>query len=325
MVLHGQLLRGQVAAVIVALHILLAWRICSLCTGKRLLRMLDAGVHCSLSNKGWIHPRSLWGSHHPSMSACSSTAQDHAPSQTNSMEDPKQVSLPNASEAFMKAADVLLVLDDGTAVLCHSQILSMHSAVICNMLADLAQHEGKVSVPLPEFTEAQCSALLAYLYANTLTSRGAAFETHGRADLDAAVIVARFAHTYDAPHALRHVEAYLRAFMGTFEKSCVMTAKAYDPDSCTFKDFMTWAVMAENFDMHELRCHCERAMMRSWEYFQDKPDMLDQLSRSAFQRIATGLNTALLASEKYQPGKALVYPAVQDVIAWGQHKQSKEQ
>ena len=88
----------------------------------------------------------------------------------------------------MKAADVLLVLDNGVAVLCHSQILSMHSAVICNMLSDLAQHEDKVKIPLPDFTEAQCLALLAYLYANSLNSRGAAFETNARANLDAAVV-----------------------------------------------------------------------------------------------------------------------------------------
>ena len=55
-----------------------------------------------------------------------------------SMVNTKQLSLPNVSEAFMKTADVLLVLDDGLAILCHSQMLSLHSAVLCNMLADLA-------------------------------------------------------------------------------------------------------------------------------------------------------------------------------------------
>ena len=40
-------------------------------------------------------------------------------------------------------------------------------------------------------------------------TQGAAFEKHA----GAAVAVARFAHTYDVPHALRHVEDYLSAFM----------------------------------------------------------------------------------------------------------------
>ena len=38
--------------------------------------------------------------------------------------------------------------------------------MICNMLADLAGEQvERVKFPLPDFTEAQCSALLAYLYA----------------------------------------------------------------------------------------------------------------------------------------------------------------
>ena len=78
--------------------------------------------------------------------------------------------------------------------------------------------------------------------------------------------------------------------------------------------------MADKFDMHELRGHCERAMVMCWELFQSKPDLLDQMSYSALQRVAKGLNTTLLACEKYQPGRALDYPAVKEVIAWGQHK-----
>ena len=53
---------------------------------------------------------------------------------------------------FNKAADVLLILDGGAAILCHSQILAMHSAVFCDMRSDLVQHEGKVRIPLPDFT-----------------------------------------------------------------------------------------------------------------------------------------------------------------------------
>ena len=229
----------------------------------------------------------------------------------------------------MKTADVLLVLDDGAAILCHSQILSMHSAVICNMLADLAQHEGKVNIPLPGFTEAQCSALLAYLYANGLTRKGTAFATQGRADHDAAFAVARFAHTYDAPHVLQHVEAYMTAFILNFKKSCrIEPVKADTPGggpTCTFKETLDWAVMADKFGLHELRGHCERALMLSWNWFQDRPDLLDNLSCSALQRISKGLNTTLLALEKGHPESALEFPAAQEVIAWGQRIQPTEQ
>ena len=235
------------------------------------------------------------------------------------MKQAKQVALPNVSAAFLKAADVLLVLDDGTAILCHSQILSVHSSVISNMLADLNQHEGKVRIPLPEFTEAQCLALLEYLYSTGLASRGAAFETRGRAHLDAAGVVARFAHTYDAPHVLRHVEAYLATFMAPLGK--MSEVEPGKPGLCTSGHFVDWAVMAEKFDMHDLRGHCERAMVISWHLFQNRPNLLDKLSCSALQRIARGLHKTLLASEKRHPDSALDYPAVQEVIAWGKHKE----
>ena len=90
----------------------------------------------------------------------------------------------------------------------------MHSAVLCNMLADLVgQHDDKIRIPLADFTVAQCSALLGYLYDNGISCKGAAYEEHNAAAFDAAAAVARFAHTYDAPHALRHIEAYLAAFL----------------------------------------------------------------------------------------------------------------
>ena len=219
----------------------------------------------------------------------------------------------------MKSADALLVLDDGAAIQCHSQILSMHSTVICSMLSDLTQHDGKVNIPLPGFTEAQCSALLAYIYCNGLNSTGAAFATQGRAHLDAAVSVARFAHTYDAPHVLRHIEAYLTAFMeANFSHMVLSVGNSGKPGICTSRDLLEWAVMADNFDMHELRGRCERAMVMSWDQYQDRPHLLDKLSCSALQRVAKGLNRTLLASQKRHPGSALEYPAVQEVIAWGQ-------
>ena len=89
----------------------------------------------------------------------------------------KQLTLPDITEAFMSTADVLLVLDDGTAIKCHSQILSMHSAVLCNMVADLrSQQNEMIKIPLADFTEAQCSALLTYMYCHGVSSKGAAFE-----------------------------------------------------------------------------------------------------------------------------------------------------
>ena len=81
------------------------------------------------------------------------------------------------SDAWFKSADVCLVLDDCTAIPCHSKVLSMHSAVIRNMLEDLAsQPDEKVETPLPDFSEAQCSALLEYLYRHSAPNKGAAFE-----------------------------------------------------------------------------------------------------------------------------------------------------
>ena len=75
-----------------------------------------------------------------------------------------QVQLPNVSLRHMASADMLLILGNKAGVLCHSQILSLHSTVICNMLADLAGgHAERIKFPLPEFTESQCSALLTYL------------------------------------------------------------------------------------------------------------------------------------------------------------------
>ena len=91
--------------------------------------------------------------------------------------------------------------------------------------------------------------------------------------------------------------------------------------------------MADKFDMHELCGHCERAMVMYWESFQDKPHLVDQLSRGALQRTAKGLNWTLLASTEHpsgnvscsykEPGKYYTpqrYPTVQDVIAWRQQK-----
>ena len=233
------------------------------------------------------------------------------------MDDPRVLSLPNVPEEFMKSADVLLVLSNGSAILCHSQILALHSAVFRNMLADLParQSDGRARVPFPDFTEAQCFALLAYLYDNGLSCKGAAFENNSAASHDAAVAVARFAHAYDAPHALQHIQVYLTAFVGAryrHKGHAVVTAKAWS------RTVLPWAVMADKFDMHELCGHCERALMMYWEFFEDRSDLAGQLSSSALQRIAKGLNRALLpATGPY----CHTYPDVHQFTAWKKAEQ----
>ena len=233
------------------------------------------------------------------------------------LERVKQLSLPNVSERYMATADMVLILDSGVGVLCHSQILALHSTVICNMLTDLAgEHPGRIKFPLPEFTETQCSALLAWLYSST-PSKGAAFEGHDAAAHDAAVVVARFAHKYDAPHALRHVAAYLTAFMDAKFASCgvnPLTSKG----SCTLNELRTWAVMADKFDLRELCGHCERTLLFNWENIQDGPTSFDRLSRGALRRVAKGLHATLLAERSAGATGGLKYPPASDFIAWRQ-------
>ena len=229
----------------------------------------------------------------------------------------------------MKTSDVLLVLDNGAAIPCHSQILSMHSAVLCNMFADVAasQRNEKVKVPVADFTEAQCSAVLAYLYNKSAClfycigrNRGAAFANQTPEDIDAAVAVARFAHTYDMPHALRHVEAYLTAFMDARFKTgecCALTGKTFD------ENLLKMAFMADKYGMHELCGHCERAMTMCWQYYQDRPDLVGQLSSSALQRIAKALNTSLLALSIKVSASGLKkkYPDAHEFTAWARYTQ----
>ena len=74
------------------------------------------------------------------------------------MEGARELSLLNVSKEFMKSADVLLVLDNGMAILCHSQILSLHSAVLRNMLADLPAKEQDERLKIPLHRGAVLSA-----------------------------------------------------------------------------------------------------------------------------------------------------------------------
>ena len=249
----------------------------------------------------------------------------------------------------MESADVVLVFHDGKAIPCHKQILSLHSAVLRNMLADLptSQHDEKVEIPLANFTEAQCSALLAYLYSNGVYGKGAAFAKH----VDAAIDVARFAHTYDAPRALQQIQASLIAYMderlkvnevwtgfeGKSSLSDQQTGKRFE------KSVLEWAVMADKIDMPELCGLCELTLVKHWNCFCDKPELTSQLSSGALQRIAKGLNRTLLAPVKSIPRwhmsahKAMqysaqqveeeiqrsrqMYPGAGDFIAWRQQEQ----
>lgn len=201
---------------------------------------------------------------------------------------------------------VLLVLDDGVGILCHSQMLSLHSAVLCNLLADVTtKHGERVKIPLADFTEAQCSALLAYLYSHGVCSKGAAFEDRDAASHDAAATVARFAHVYDVAHALRHVQAYMTALMAAQFPSKLSAGKTGE----MFRVLLPWAVMADKYNMLELCGHCERALVMHWERYQDSPDLAGQLSSAAIQRIAKGLNKTLWASQT-----AARYPDVQEFL-----------
>ena len=92
-----------------------------------------------------------------------------------SMDNAEQVSLPSVPEAIVETADVLLVLDDGIVIPCHGHILSMHSAVICNMLEDLtSQLNEKIQIPLADFTAEQCLVLLEYLSNKDASCQGPA-------------------------------------------------------------------------------------------------------------------------------------------------------
>ena len=238
--------------------------------------------------------------------------------QNLSMAPGKHLSLPNVSDDFMKTADVLLVLDDGVAISCHSQILSMHSAVLRNMLALVAsQHTTKkIRIPLADFTEAQCSALLTHLYNCGVSGKGTLLDYDTAADHKSAIAVARFAHKYDAPHALRHAEAHLAVMVEVWRYRTERSAQQLA--GLTDQDVLDLAVVADKFDMHRLCGACERAIMMQWGKFAGY-DQVKQLSVGALKRIATGLHTTLQAcSEPEQRA----YPAERDMVAWRQQSNS---
>ena len=96
-------------------------------------------------------------------------------------------------------------------------------------------------------------------------------------------LLLRALHT-PTTHALRHIEAYLTAFMitGFQTKECFLVTSD--------EVVLEWALMADKFDMHELCGHCERAMVMCWDSYHKKPELIDQLSSGALQRIAKGLH-----------------------------------
>ena len=128
--------------------------------------------------------------------------------------------------------------------------------------------------------------------------------------------VARFAHKYDAPLALRHVDAYLRAFMHT-HYTCEDRLKRQKGD-CSTAELITWAVLADNFELHELCGQCERTLTVNWKRVRDKPAHFEQLSRGALRRIAKGLHATLLAERCAGAKQGRVYPPVRDFVAWRQ-------
>ena len=69
--------------------------------------------------------------------------------------------------------------------------------------------------------------------------------------------------------------------------------------------------------MHEVRGHCERAMVMYWEDFLEEPHLGNQLSRSALLRIAKGLNETLLAERGAGGPQKIRCPPASDFIAWG--------
>ena len=166
------------------------------------------------------------------------------------------------------------------------------AALSCALQAH-SSPDNKVRIPLAGFTEAQCSALLEYLYSQGVPSKGTPFKNHDAAALDAADAVARFAHTYDAPHAFRHVEAHLIAFMDVRFQSIPCAGMTGETREETV---LGWALMADKFDMDLFCGHCERDMMIHWGCFLDKPGLTDQLGSSALQRIAKGLYKILRVS-----------------------------
>ena len=64
----------------------------------------------------------------------------------------------------------------------------------------------------------------------------------------------------------------------------------------------------------------KRAIMINWNYFQDKSDLCDQLSRSALYRIAKGLHKTSLATAVHTK-----YPDAADFMAWRQDQQQTVQ
>ena len=153
-----------------------------------------------------------------------------------------------------------------------------------------------------------------------MSAEGAAFAKH----VDAAIDVARFAHTYDVPHALRQVQAYLTILLeghSQFFATGMCMRRKILVERATSKKYAStvvdWALMADKYNMYRLGGHCERIMVINWGVFQDHPELVDKLSSSALRRIAKGLHETLVASLGM---KCYVYPSADDFCEWrGDH------
>ncbi len=66
----------------------------------------------------------------------------------------------------------------------------------------------------------------------------------------------------------------------------------------------------------KLCAHCERAMMKHWDVYQDKPDLVDQLGGRALQRIAKGLYHTI--TPPMGCNHTGLCPSVFDFMAWRQ-------
>lgn len=109
---------------------------------------------------------------------------------------------------FMESADALLMLANDKAVMAHRAIISSHSTVLCTMLnhiAAISKPGEQLQVPFADFTENETTMLMEYMYA-----KSPSFPS-----VDAALVVARFSHKFDAPDALHRAETFLISHMSS--------------------------------------------------------------------------------------------------------------